>query len=263
MRNLAVSFLILVALGAALLLWRQPAMTPVAPWNQGRRLGKNDPIPAEPGSRTVLIPARGEGWWIRVQEAIRGVGTNAIPSLLTLVTQRTDRTGWIVANAGFQELRSDAAPAVPALMEFLKDTEPDIRSAAADYLGCIGAPASNAAPHLAKALTDPDTEVRRSAVGALRDIPGSPEVLVPALIAYLDGPHGDTNRAAGEKCMALWALHRYARGSSDALSALRRMANDADADVRKYADLFLRDAERPPPLPGEHYYYRGTGQQIR
>lgn len=105
--------------------------------------------------------------------------------------------------------------------------------------------ASNAVPQLINSLSDTNEEVRRSAVTAFLAIPAGPDEAVPALVTYLDGPHPDTNWEEFEKVAALAALDQYARDSSAALAALRRMTNAETSLVRFKAELYLRSVEQP------------------
>lgn len=194
---------------------------------------------------TQFISSGDAAWTRKAQDAIRALGTNALPSLVALVTQKGDTraTCQQLALAGFEALGSNAVPAIPALTKLLDDPLPEVRSAAIGCLQAIGPSASNAVPRLLPGLSDSDAEVRRSSVRALMVIPGQSAVVVPALVAFLDGPHLDTNWAEFEKVAALAALGRYARTSSVALSAMHRMTNDPDSTVRLKAGLYLRSME--------------------
>jgi hypothetical protein len=73
------------------------------------------------------------------------------------------------------------APAVPALIQALGDSDWDVRRAAAEALGKLGDP--QAVPALIQALGDSDWDVRRAAAEALGEL-GDPQA-VPALIQAL------------------------------------------------------------------------------
>jgi HEAT repeat protein len=173
-----------------------------------------------------------------------------LPSLLALITQKGDtaRISRQLAYAGFEALRSNGVPAVPALTKLLHDPQTEIRSVAIGCLQAIGPAASNAVPDLLGCLNDSDAEVRRSVAFALGDIQGTGEMVVPAF-TYLDRPHPDTNWAEFEKVVALAALGRYGRESQAALSALRRMTNDESFVVRDRAGMYLHSAERGITTP--------------
>ncbi len=202
-------------------------------------------------SKAVLVPVIGESWTRDAKKAIRAVGTNALPSLLSLASSRgeTEATCRQLARAGFEALGSDAAPAVPALTGLLDDPSPQVRSVAVRCLEAVGPVASNAVPRLIRALGDSDAEVRRSALAALVKIPGNASLVVPSLISHLDGPHPDHSWGMFDRLAAVAALGRYASESATAVAALRRMTNDASLLVRLKASAQLNAVEHPQPRP--------------
>ncbi len=72
-------------------------------------------------------------------------------------------------------------PAVPALIEALKDPEARVRNAAASALWSLGPKARSAVPTLAAALADSDDGVRLGAVMALESVGPDAAAAVPAL----------------------------------------------------------------------------------
>ena len=64
----------------------------------------------------------------------------------------------------------DAGVVVPALIEALKDKQPDIRLSAAIKLGSFGELAKEAVPALQAALRDRDARVRGAAINAITRI---------------------------------------------------------------------------------------------
>jgi hypothetical protein len=257
-------FIVLAVISVVLL---HPAMQPVKTRSIAK--GPNPLSYAAEKTRTEnrlpgaqVISSADDGWTWRAKEAIEVVGPNALPSLLALLTEKGDtgRTSRQLAFAGFEALRSNGAPAVPALIKLLRDQQSEVRSVAIGCLQAIGPGASNAVPDLLGCLNDSDAEVRRSVAFALGDIPGPSEMVVPALITYLEQPHPDTNWADFEKVVALAALGRYAKESQAALSALRRMTNDESFVVRDRAGMYLHSAEQgtATPKPGnpDRPFYR-------
>jgi HEAT repeat protein len=118
-----------------------------------------------------------------------------------------------LAEAGFEVLRADAAPAVPALIRLLEDPSEDVRGTAATCLGHVGAGAREAVPALLAHLddvkcTEYDKAVRRDfgivptederlinadlvaarVERALARIPHNPAMEVPSLIEFLRKP---------------------------------------------------------------------------
>ena len=94
------------------------------------------------------------------KEAVKAIGTNAIPFLLKYVQARDTSSGgiWLLllarspafrlfyqsewqkhamAQAGFMFLSDDARPAVPSLIELTKDERPRVRLTAVECLECV------------------------------------------------------------------------------------------------------------------------------
>ncbi len=82
-------------------------------------------------------------------------------------TQEKDR---LIAVRLLAQRKGDAARAVPALIEALKDKEKDIRLSAAIGLGYFGEQARDAIPALQAAQRDPDARIREAAGVALSRI---------------------------------------------------------------------------------------------
>jgi HEAT repeat protein len=130
----------------------------------------------------VLEKERSKEERTRAEEAVRAIGSKAIPALLRLIKAKDSYLKQRVAIAmrkqemldfeildeqgsqgraycGFRALGSNAISAAPALARLLSDK--DARYAVAPSLAVIGAEGMN---HLAKALTDADPEVREIAL---------------------------------------------------------------------------------------------------
>ncbi len=144
-------------------------------------------------------------------EAIRQIGTNAIPTLLRMLRERDSEFKsammgllWkqhliripfssyprnYTALEAFKVLGPGAGIAVPRLIEmFETDTGPFTQQAVPVILGCVGKPAEAAIPTLLRALTHTNEIVRKDAIFALRRIRAEPKLVVPALIKCLDDP---------------------------------------------------------------------------
>jgi HEAT repeat protein len=93
------------------------------------------------------------------------------PCLLALTAALGDADQYVrsVAAQTIALVGPDAAPAVPALVAFLKSGDA-ARSSACSALGNIGAGAREALPALTDALSDPDAQVRRQAQTAISKI---------------------------------------------------------------------------------------------
>lgn len=129
----------------------------------------------------------------QAEAALRAIGTNALPVLLTMANAHNSalEREWIhlsyrqslipfhprsdfvyrgMAALGFFTLGSDARPAVPALTRLLSEQCADVRASTARTLGFMGDTAQAACPALVKSLRDKDAETRLAAAEALKKI---------------------------------------------------------------------------------------------
>ena len=124
----------------------------------------------------------------RLVEAFGAAGAPAVPALI----QALGDSDWAVRRAAAGALGAIGDPqAVPPLIQALGDRSENVRRAAAEALVKIGTPAVSP---LIQALGDSDWAVRRAAAEALGAI-GDPRA-VPALIQALWDSDGDVRRAA-------------------------------------------------------------------
>jgi HEAT repeat protein len=175
----------------------------------------------------------------QVREVVVGLGAPAVPALI----QALGDSDWDVRRAAAEALGKLGDPqAVPALIGALGEWgdlwSENVRRAAAEALGKLGDP--QAVPALIQALGDSDWDVRRAAAEALAKI-GTPAV--PALIQALGDSDWDVRRAAAE---ALGAI-----GDPQAIPALIQALGDSGWDVRRAAAEALGaigDPQAVPPL---------------
>lgn len=200
------------------------------------------------------------------QEGIRGLGTNILPTLLTLLrepnTNLPQSVGMTVV--GFETLGAAAGPAVGSLIECLDDEQADVRAAAASALGKIGKPAARAVPRLIKALWDKEQSVRLDALIALVMIPGEPDVVVPPVVEFLQGPHAGDDKGEWEQVAAIAVLSQhYVEHCAQAIPVLRRMTNNPSTIIRVRASALLSAVEHPEPpheVPSAYpFNFRRTG----
>jgi HEAT repeat protein len=90
-----------------------------------------------------------------------------------------------VSGAASLEIIRLGAPAVPALVELLRDPDPALRALAARTFWGMGAKAGAAAPALAEALGDPEVKVRVGAAMALDNMGPPAAPAVAALVGTL------------------------------------------------------------------------------
>lgn len=160
-----------------------------------------------------------------IRAAVVQQSTIAIPMLIETFEHRDTN----VRAAACQALGEIGAPAVPALIEVLEDEERVLcgryieRACACQALGLIGV--TDAIPILLEALRDRHAEVRAAACTALGQI-GDAQA-VPALCRALEDEEWQVRRSA---CEALGLI-----GDTNPVPALIRVLGDVDETVRAAA----------------------------
>jgi HEAT repeat protein len=102
--------------------------------------------------------------------ACGGCGRRKSTDELIVDLKSSNEKDQIIAARLLQHRKRDAAKAVPALVESLKEKHSDVRWSAAIGLGYYGEQAKEAVPALQKALHDRDARVREAAGVALSRI---------------------------------------------------------------------------------------------
>ncbi len=139
-----------------------------------------------------------DGWELSTNaiEALRQMGTNVIPALLTRLTYREPLFGLydsdvsMEAVGAFISLREDARPALPALAELMDSNEQELALRA--MLATLGT-GSNAVPCLMKGLNNRFPDVRNEAANYLTGewsakFPEQRQQAIPLLVKLLDDP---------------------------------------------------------------------------
>jgi len=123
-----------------------------------------------------------------------------------------------VSGAAALELIGVGEPAVPALVELLRDPDPSHRANAARTFWAMGARAGSAAPALGEALADSDSAVRVGAAMALANMGPPAAPAIPALVKGLRDPNGEVRQWAAR------ALGGIGSAAESAVPALERAA---------------------------------------
>lgn len=216
----------------------------------------------------------------QAKQAIRAIGTNAIPTLMRLVVNRNPAAQQAAKN-GFDILGPIATPAIPALTNLLYATNPVTRLYAAQCLSSIGAPAlpalmagltngsyalatdvalsivdlgtnaKPAVPIFLKDLQHPDHFYRERAADALGNLHIEPEVVVPALTNLLTDP------SPAARFIAVKSLGQFGPAALQAVPLLLPLLNSSALDsaateaLRNIAPEVLTNApahqSTPPP----------------
>lgn len=208
-------------------------------------------------------------------DAIRQIGTNAVPALIVMLTAR-DINVQQSAVHGFEILEELGGPGVPALTNLLYSTNPVVNLLAANSLGYIGAAAlpalmnaltnhsynvamlaalsipemgTNALPAVPVFLSELASRnhfVRERAADALGNLHLEPEIVVPALTNILADP------SLAARCLALNSLAQFKDNGRPAIPAIMPLLQDTDVTVRTSAtnalyDLMPETFKRPVP----------------
>jgi HEAT repeat protein len=204
-------------------------------------------IEASPDASTVR--------WQRAARAVRQIGTNAIPSLLTMLQTpdslwKAEAVDWLQetveldltetlgsirgrrAITGFRLLGPVvSAPALPRLAALATHRDPRISSQALSALGEIGGAAM--VPTLVTVLTNGNSAARLQAASSLGALRGQGQDALPALVETLGDPDF-TLRASAAR-----ALGEIALDAGRSVPALRRALSDTNRAVRTSAAMAL------------------------
>jgi HEAT repeat protein len=163
-----------------------------------------------------------------------GASPAAIPVLRDMLT-----TGErLAALRALTRYGPDAEPAMPRLVELLKDKDSEVRWRAAMTLGKIGPAARGTVPALVAALQDEDALVREHAAEALGDIGPDARDAVPALTTALRDPDARVRRDA------VRSLGQIGEAAKAAAPAIRPLLDDKEDRVRRAARTALEQVER-------------------
>jgi hypothetical protein len=207
-------------------------------------------------------PPYGSPGWKKADEALRHIGTNAIPILLQMIRAKDPppvmlkllhmlRRQRLVkiryryayqrneeAEYAFEVLGKSAAGAVPGLIRIYEEAvTPSSQRCAALALGHIGPAAEAAIPVLLKNFTHTNVEVRFNAVSAVYYIGGAPSVVVPAMKSALRDPKLEV------RWNAIVALSRFGRNARSAVPELLQAFDDpaklGDETIKEQVEIAL------------------------
>ena len=163
-----------------------------------------------------------------VAEAMASLGEKAVPKLIKAL-QNDDLQA--LAVAVINRLGPKAKDAVPALIDEMKDPNPEYRREVEFALATIGPDAKAAVPALTKALGDDDLRVRRTACYALGKIGPAAVDAIPEL------QKGLTSDDKLLKVASLWAMLRIKVGDQViqkmAIEPLTKALEESDRDLVK------------------------------
>ncbi len=211
---------------------------------------------------TAANPPYNSPGWKKADEALRQVGTNAIPTLLKMVRAKEKphffiklfetarRRGWTQKNYryasalheeaeyAFRMLGTNGSGAVPELIRiYEQNISPASQRCAALSLADIGPPAQIAVPVFIRDFTHTNSEVRFYAVSAVYYIGGEPKVIIPAMVNALK----DTN--INVRWNALLALSNFGSRARSVVPEIVKMLSDdgkvGDSPIREQVETAL------------------------
>jgi hypothetical protein len=207
------------------------------------------------GKACVFLDGEWDG---EAEDAVRQIGTNAIPTLLQMLRAKDSAlTGKLLdlaekqpfltirhtsayqrnaqAARAFLILEASAKEAVPALIEIYDQNISEMSQLnTASALGSIGPAAKSAVPSLLRGMNSPDEDVRSLSIQALGEIHAEPALVVPVLVKSLQ----DTK--SGIKCDAAEALGEFGAEAKVVAPVLLQLLTDPDSSVRDAATNALK-----------------------
>jgi HEAT repeat protein len=178
----------------------------------------------------------------RAVQTLGAIGKPAVPALIEALK---DKDPWIRGGAigALLSIGPSAEAAVPALIRVLAEDSDPLRRAAALALGQIGPGAQEAVPELVKAMRGGKLLLSQYAAVALGKIGPGAKAAVPALREALKG--SDPSLAA-DAAGALWRIDRHNRDAIPTLIGI--LEKSKDSTPRATAASVLGQIGPPPRL---------------
>jgi HEAT repeat protein len=142
---------------------------------------------------------------------------------------------WVDAPTALLRLRTFGNELIPSLIEFLEDTDAEVRVLVIELLDAAGSRSEPAIPILIRKLSDPDRLVRIAAASSLRKFGPKAGSAVPHLESWLADDHEYVRIIAATTI--LWVDPTKYLSLMPVVMAARRSENIM---VRGQADDFLR-----------------------
>jgi HEAT repeat protein len=165
-------------------------------------------------------------------EKLVKIGEPAIPALIEALREEN----LLVRRSAAEALRKIGDRSIPALVKALKDSDVKVRRNAINLLIIINygwsgssSQAKTAVPQLIFLLKDSDPDLRRSAADALENIGPEAKTAVPQLILLLKDSDADVRRSAAR------ALGNMGAEAKTVVPQLILLLKDSDAGVRSNA----------------------------
>jgi HEAT repeat protein len=158
-------------------------------------------------------------------EIVKKLGPDAALSLCRILKEEDD-FGRRFAAMMLSDMGAEAEPAIPILLDALKDKNIDVRKWAATALAEIGPTACRAVPQLAKAIEDETSGIGMEAGYALMKMGPKAKPALPALITLLKSTNSEARLAAAGVIAAIGP------GATKATPTLLSCTADKENEVR-------------------------------
>ncbi|HEY1859640.1 MAG TPA: HEAT repeat domain-containing protein [Gemmataceae bacterium] len=158
-----------------------------------------------------------------------GNGKDTIVPALTTALKDSEHEVRVAAAKALEGMDTLGATDVALLTSMLKQQDSEVRASGARALGKMGPKAKAALPELMEAFKGSDKAVRRAAIGALVGLGAEAKSAVPAFTDAL----GDSD--AEVRKQATVALAKLGPDAQPAAEALANVLSDSDKEVRKNA----------------------------
>ena len=193
---------------------------------------------AHPEVNTEIVKMLvGEDWrfWRHVKALLQAIGPPAVPALIEGLK---DTEPMMRERCAFTLAEMEPVPvsAIPALLRTAADEVPNVRMRAVFALGRFGPVAGIAMPRLIKAVKDKERSVRTEAIRALGNMGPAGESAVSLLLGIAKG---EDQLMSGEACKA---LARLGRDRPDLIRFLRGACKGKDRSMRSRAAEALGEA---------------------
>ncbi len=175
---------------------------------------------------------------VGVLELMGSDAAPANPALIQAVGDSDRFVRWIAGRALGRTRPADEA-AIAALAGLLQDPDLDVRQVGALALERYGSRARSAVPSLGRAVESGDPEARIAALRALQSMGSDALPAVPSVVVALSANNSRVRQGAAR------TLGRFGPGARSAEPALRAALLDNDADVRAAAGEALLSVLQP------------------
>jgi HEAT repeat protein len=141
-------------------------------------------------TRLMDDPVSAPGLRRAAMAGLSGSAKDGLPLLLRVLvdTRQQDRVLAAYYIGTMQDLGTNSTPAVPVLVQCLKDADPDVAVAAAQALGNLNVEPGVAVPALSDSLQAPRRWLRVAAANSLAEFGQQARPAVPSLVKALSDP---------------------------------------------------------------------------